>query len=490
MLYCRVIDERQDGDRVVPIRVLVVADDPSLLRATTRQLERAGYEVCACSNGENAVQLVEREPFDVVVSDISMPGLTGIDLLKLLRELRVEIPVILVTGAPALQTAIEAVEYGAFKYLTKPVQLAELLDALKRAAALSRHSRERSAIAGAAPPSIPTALVSGLVLGGRYRLDRLLGQGGMGEVWEATHLLTERPVAVKLVRSALNAQPPMRLRLLREARAAGSIDHPHVVAIYDTFELADGTPVMVMARLRGETLRSSLARRGALPLPDAADVLLPVVSAVGTAHAYGIVHRDLKPDNVFLAADDDGRVVVKVLDFGIAKLLVPEERESAPITASGILVGTPGYMAPEQGFGERDVDQRADVWSIGAILYESLTGVRAIPGDELSQILRRIMTEGAPRIEERLPAMPADVGDLLWRMLAADRRNRPDDLHEAYDVLSRYARASFPAFGAPLSIRPSQSQLPEEVSKPGGGALALAPTQPAASIPMRGDKAE
>jgi serine/threonine-protein kinase len=161
---------------------------------------------------------------------------------------------------------------------------------------------------------------AGAVVAGRYRLDRRIGEGGMGVVWAATHLRTQKTLALKLLRAAVAGDEDTRRRLVREARAACAVQHPNVVAIHDVVELDDGSPVLVMDLLEGESLRDRLTREGVLSLPTLAAILLPVVSAVGAAHALGIVHRDLKPENVFLAREPGGRRGVRVLDFGIAKL--------------------------------------------------------------------------------------------------------------------------------------------------------------------------
>src|SRR5579862_9617713 len=397
--------------------VLVADDEPMLLRAAERSLRGAGYKVTACADGAAAAELLLAQPFDVVVSDIDMPKLGGIALLQFLREREIDVPVVLVTGDPTMDTAILAVEHGAFKYLKKPVRSEELLDVVARAvrrasiSAERRRDSEGGALSG--PSSMPPSIAVGVVLGGRYRLTRPLGEGGMSQVWEGTHLLTGRAVAVKLLHASLNSRAEMRKRLLREARSAGSVSHPNVVDIFDVFELPDGTPVLVMALLRGQTLGRRFAEKGAMTLDEVTALLLPVVSAVGTAHAAGVIHRDLKPENIFLA-DEGGTTVVKVLDFGIAKLISPEGQQGSAVTATGALVGTPGYMAPEQGFGERDVDHRADIWSIGAILYEALSGARPIEAENIGQMLKAFMAGGAMvPLAERRGDLPGDVTSLV-----------------------------------------------------------------------------
>jgi eukaryotic-like serine/threonine-protein kinase len=281
---------------------------------------------------------------------------------------------------------------------------------------------------------------SGEVIAGRYRLDRVLGQGGMGQVWCATHTVTRRRVALKFLRGAVD--PAATRRFLREARAASAVEHPNVVTIHDVFALEDGTPLMVMDLLLGETLGDRLRRDQSLSPSEAARLMLPVVSAVGTAHELGIVHRDLKPDNVFLTADGD----VKVLDFGIAKLGGSGELTETQ-TADGVVIGTPCYMAPEQGFGERDIDHRADIWALGAMLYEVLSGGRPVEGENIGQIVKRLLEDRITPIEALVPDLPDDVAGMIGRMLERKREDRPRDLREVAAALSKHADVDVPSFG-------------------------------------------
>jgi serine/threonine protein kinase len=308
-------------------------------------------------------------------------------------------------------------------------------------------------------------LSAGAVIAGRYRLERPLGQGGMGFVWEATHAVTRRSVAVKVLRGPLGDRPEMRRRLVREARAASAVAHPNVVEVYDVFELDDATPVMVMALLRGETFSRRLERETRLSLGSAADILLPVVSAVGAAHALGIIHRDLKPENVFLASES-GKTIVKVLDFGIAKFSLGNEPGDTAFTTTGTMLGTPCYMAPEQGFGEKDVDHRADIWAIGAMLYEALLGGRPVEGNNLGQVLKSFLTHGIAPLGELLPDLPRELTDLVSSMLAREKTERPGDLRQVHRILSRYASVTAPEFASAArppnetSDGPSGSSLP------------------------------
>jgi eukaryotic-like serine/threonine-protein kinase len=301
-----------------------------------------------------------------------------------------------------------------------------------------------SAVAVVGPRGRRGPLASGAMIAGRYRLDGRLGEGGMGEVWAATQTITRRRVAMKFLKGSTAMRPAMRQRFLREARAASLLRHASVVDVLDAFELEDGVPVIVMDLLLGETLGARLARDGPLRAGALVPLLLPVVEAVEAAHAMGIVHRDLKPENIFLCSDGaGGRVSVKVLDFGIAKLTAREgdAAESGAITGTGSVVGTPWYMAPEQCYGEKDVDARADIWTLGVILYECLSGQRPVAGAHVGQLVKTLLDERIVPIEQRVPGLAPELSRLIGQMLSRQREGRPRSLAEVREVLSRLANS-------------------------------------------------
>lgn len=314
------------------------------------------------------------------------------------------------------------------------------------------------------------SLRPGTLIGERYRLLEPLGRGGMGSVWAATHLLTEREVAMKFVRGPAHARRERRERFLREARAATAVRHPNVIHVLDAFALDDETHVMVMDRLRGETLRARLERHERLSLTETVRLVSPVVSAVRAAHACGIVHRDLKPENIFLASGEDGQVEVKVLDFGIAKLCAPDAEPSGLITQAGATLGTPCYMAPEQATADKDLDQRVDVWALGVILYECLAGLRPIEGESVGQVVMRLMSTGIIPLERVAFGLPEEVTALVGRMLARERAKRPSDLGEVLEVLQRYGGSELPAGSAPARAAPRRARVGMFVAT---GALAV-----------------
>jgi serine/threonine-protein kinase len=314
-------------------------------------------------------------------------------------------------------------------------------------------------------------LAAGTLLGNRFRVERLVGRGGMGDVYAARHATTGKEVALKVLRSADRSW-----RFTREARAATAIKHPNVVEVYDLFEEADGTPVMVMELLEGETFGAYRTTRGALTLQEASQIFVPVLRAVRAAHAKGIVHRDLKPDNIFLARSEAGPVP-KILDFGIAKMLDPLKVGSGTQsheTNTAAIVGTPHYMSYEQAMSE-EIDGRTDIWSIGVILFETLTGRRPIVFDKLGQMFAAFLQGTVPAIRDLVPDLPVDAAGVIDRCLAKKKEDRLDDLAPLIDVLAKYAdgRAEGASAGgrvlgesiAALQLTPGPTSRP--VARPG-----------------------
>lgn len=294
----------------------------------------------------------------------------------------------------------------------------------------------------------------GDVIANRYRLERMLGEGGMGSVWAATHTVTQRAHALKLLKRK-DDDPAMRKRMLREARAASAVRHPNVVTVHDVIEGPDGAPVLVMDLLDGESLGDRLEREKRLELREALRIVRAMLEALEAAHAAGVVHRDLKPDNVFLTNEG-----VKILDFGVAKLTAsdgPARATTNLVTESGAMLGTPCYMAPEQAFAEGEVDARADLWGVGVVLYECLAGVRPADGATLGQVLKVLATGAIVPLEQRAPDVPADVAVLVGKLLASDRDARPASARAVLDALDAIeGSAAISVHDAPSPRRPSR----------------------------------
>jgi serine/threonine-protein kinase len=225
-------------------------------------------------------------------------------------------------------------------------------------------------------PTLP-----GSIFAGKYRIEKVLGRGGMGLVLAARHLGLDEPVAIKVLLPAMMEVAGMVERFTREARASAKIKNDHVVRVTDVDALPSGVPYMVMERLDGIDLSDHFKSVGPLPIADAVRFLLETCSAIGEAHTMGIIHRDLKPANLFLARRRDGLTAIKVLDFGISKAM--QSLGEQTVTVAGTVLGSPSYMSPEQIAAVRDLDGRTDLWSLGVILYQLLTGRVPFPADTL-----------------------------------------------------------------------------------------------------------
>jgi serine/threonine-protein kinase len=321
----------------------------------------------------------------------------------------------------------------------------------------------------------------GATLSGRYRLDRVIGTGGMGIVFAASDLETGTAVAVKCLK---HPDANARRRLLVEARASAAVRHPAVVRVLQVLDLEEG-PAIILELLEGESLGARLAREGVLSLGETARLLVHVCDALDAAHALGIVHRDLKPDNIFLVRDSSTRDPahpVKVLDFGLAKLTAVdgEAQASVGLSTTNALVGTPMYMAPEQVYGDLAPDARIDVWALGLIVFECLTGILPTRAGNVGHVLRKILSDTLPRIEDVDPEVPADVAAEVNRMLARQREDRPARATAIRAVLLRYATAAAP----PPARTVEDAEEPSRVVPP-PPARADSGARPSATPPRR-----
>ncbi|HEX2658866.1 MAG TPA: glycoside hydrolase family 6 protein [Polyangia bacterium] len=271
----------------------------------------------------------------------------------------------------------------------------------------------------------------GQVIAGKYRVTRLLAEGGMGVVYQAHHTVVKRRFAIKFLRAELSQRRESLRRFQREAEAAGALENEHLAATFDFGVLPDGAAYIVMEYLEGETLAALLAREGPLPVSRATDLIVQACRGMAAAHAAGIVHRDLKPENLFVCRRDDGADRVKVLDFGVAKLEDAGAADAA--TRSGSILGTPAYMCPEQARGDKTIDQRADVYALGAILFELVTGQLPHPGESRNAILHHIATQPALSLEVVRPDLPAALVTAVQAALAS----RPDDRPASVELLAQ-----------------------------------------------------
>jgi serine/threonine protein kinase len=296
---------------------------------------------------------------------------------------------------------------------------------------------------------------TGDVLAAKYRLASELGRGGMGTVFRAEHLTLRSAVAVKLIHPGALDAGTVGQRFLREAQAAASIRSPHVVQILD-FGVESGTPFMVMELLEGESLAARLGRVGRLEPTQAARVVTHVARAIQMAHDAGVVHRDLKPDNVFLVCNADEEIA-KVLDFGIAKSLVPDGIDTT--TRTGAVLGTPYYMSPEQARGTRAVDAKSDLWALGVIACECMTGRRPFDGPTLGDLMMKICSDPIPAPSSLGPVPP---GFDAWFQRATERE--PERRFQSALELADSLRAVVGLGESQLSLPPPPASAPFSAS--------------------------
>jgi serine/threonine protein kinase len=341
----------------------------------------------------------------------------------------------------------------------------------------------------------------GDIIGGKYRILRMIGDGGMGSVFEARHEVLGTSAALKFLHSELARRPGLAARFLQEARVSASIQSPHVTKVTDVDQQPDGTPYIVMELLAGESLQQVLDRERKLPKDRAIDYTLQVLSGLEAAHALGVVHRDLKPDNVFITPSAGGPIL-KLLDFGIAKLRQTNEYTKG-LTRPGALMGTPEYMSPEQLYSADKVDHRADLYSLGVLLFEMLCGERPAGGEDAPAIVGNVMAGKIRRLDSIDSKLPADLVAVVHKAISPDKQLRYQSAVELRSALAPFAgelshagrlaatpipagalttpkpepapkqrTAPHPA-AAPAQVTPAASEAPKPPEKPG-----VSPTLP------------
>jgi len=301
--------------------------------------------------------------------------------------------------------------------------------------------------------ALPVRFQAGDVIAAKYQVQRIIGAGGMGVVLQATHLQLGQSVAIKLLNVDEATRAEATVRFLREGRAAASLKGDHVVRIYDVGTLDDGLPFIVMEFLHGVDLAELLEIQGPLSVEQAVEYITQATSAIAEAHDNGIVHRDLKPSNLFATQQSDGSNSIKVLDFGISKSMATDTQLQGNLTATRSVLGSPFYMSPEQVRDAKKVDTRTDIWSLGVILQELLTGEPVFNAETLTGICAAIAADAPTPLRERRPDAPPELERVILRCLEKDPGRR---FQNARDLLAALAslrgRSGFPV-GVPLPLR-------------------------------------
>ena len=444
--------------------LLVVDDNQNNRDIISRQLERRGYNVYLAEDGEGGLSLVESQPIDLVILDIMMPGIGGIETLRRLRRdySPAQLPIIMATAKTDSQDIVECAELGANDHIGKPLDFAILLAKVK---ALLR-------LKAAAEPARPTddeptlsELQPGRVVAGKYRLVEKIGAGAFGAVYKARQMELDHDIAIKILQPGVTANEQSLERFRREGVAACRVRHPNAVSIFDYGVTATDVAFLAMELLEGRPLSKEL-KAGPLTPFRANQILQPICDVLAEAHSKDLVHRDIKPENIFLH-QERGEEIVKVLDFGTAKLM-GESAIQENLTAEGWILGTFAYVAPERLLN-RGYDGRADVYALGVTLFEMLTGAKPFPAsnaDPMAMLAQHV--HEAPRsLRSAAPELPAELEAPIAKALSKDPKERPDAATLARD----FAR-SLQASGLDEPVPDPPPPTPEE-----------APADPAVEAP-------
>ena len=462
--------------------IFLVDDNPNNLTLLYGILRNAGYQVRAANNGRRALETVTAYPPELIMLDINMPEMNGYEVcekLKANHETQ-DIPVIFISALDDVFDKVRAFQVGGIDYVPKPFHAEEVLarvetqlnvfrlrrdleskrmelevkqrqledsnrelerqndELARKNEELSRAQMRTNLIFSALSDVLP-----GTVLDDKYRLDHKIGAGGFGAVYKATHLELGRPVAVKILRPTPGNDTPEALsRFRQEAVSACRLSHPNAVTVVDFGISSTGIAYLVMELLQGRTLKEVLQDQPVLSLRRAAEILSPVCEALATAHGANIVHRDIKPDNIFLHRGDQGGEVIKVVDFGIAKLVGTEHPpEMQGMTETGVILGTPDYMSPERLSGGQ-YDGRSDVYSVAVLLYQMLSGHLPFQFDREAgpyAIALKLMTEEPRPLGDIVLDLPEEIGRLVGRALAKNPEARPSAREFARELSSSVA---------------------------------------------------
>lgn len=411
--------------------LLVVDDNQFVVRTMSRHLEDEGYQVIAARDGEAALRVVNEEPIDLIVLDVNMPGIDGVEVLRTVRQRFTpdQLPVIMATANGRSDDVVQAFDLGANDYVTKPLDFPVMMARIHRE--LRSRTPARDQVDGTVKLFEDVAI--GSVLEGRYRLESRIGKGQFGAVYRATHLILQHDVAVKVLRAPLEDEMSSLERFKQEGISMCRIQHPNAVSVLDFSVTSSGVPFLVMELLEGHTLEDEIKKSGGFSPMACADIVFPMCEVLHEAHRLGIIHRDIKPQNIFLHKSRHG-TVVKVLDFGIAKL-IGEAMLSRKITLEGNSPGTPAYMAPER-YSEIPYDGRSDVYSLGVVLYEMLVGRPPfVVSDGNPMKLALMHLSEIPRPPRELkPELSLELEAVVMRALDKDFERRPSARQLAIDL--------------------------------------------------------
>ncbi|MEM6454687.1 MAG: response regulator [Acidobacteriota bacterium] len=408
-----------------PHTLLLVEDDDLSREILALHMESEGFRVLQASDGHQALEMTGMQAIDLILLDVMMPGLSGIDVLEALRARAShrDLPIIMVTARDQSEEMVSAFELGANDYVTKPFDLPVVL-ARVQAQLRGREPRQ-------APATMPFEAKVGTVLDGKYHLDAVLGSGYAGTVYSAHHVRLQRPVAIKIFNLDLDGthDAAALARFEQEGISACRVQHPNAVQVLDIAVAEQGVAYLVMELLEGRTLYQLLEEEGLMSPAQALEILSPVCDVLHEAHESGLVHRDIKPANIFLQETRYGRTV-KVLDFGIAKLMGDSGSSptaSQELTVEGSIKGTPAFMAPERFSDESGDDGSGDIYSVAVTLYQMLSGhlpFEAAQDNPVRLALMHMREEPTP-LRHWQPPLEGPIERVVMRAMAKDPTMRP-----------------------------------------------------------------
>jgi len=319
----------------------------------------------------------------------------------------------------------------------------------------------------------------GQLLDNKYKIVRLLGEGGMGAVYEGENVRIHHRVAIKVMHPAVEADNGARERFEREAQAAGRIGSEHICEVYDLGELPSGARYMVMEFLAGEPLSTRVLKLGRIPIEAMAPLLLQLLEGLEAAHSAGIIHRDLKPDNVFLQRTKQGGDFVKIVDFGVSKFNALSGGAAMSMTRTGAMVGTPYYMSPEQVRGAKLVDHRSDIYSVGVVLFECITGTLPFQAETFNELMFKIALEAPADAEQLLPGLDPRFGAIVRKAMAREPAQRYESAQQFAAAVAEWMQAAgvaMPAGHASISQSGSGVLHSPFANSSGGHPVVLATT--------------
>ncbi len=396
-------------------RILLVDDDETLLSALAQYLELLGYDVVEATSGNSAIAIIDDSIPDLVVSDVEMPDGSGVDLLRSIRERDLNIPVIIQTGRPKIEAAVECVKLGASDYLSKPVDPIIIKDMIRDV--LSRKDDLSNTLTIRADDR-------GRILGG-YRVVRVLGEGSFGTVFlvEKGNGEERKKYALKILKTHVlreNENRDYMERFIHEAEAASQVVHPNIIEIVE-FGIADEEPIpfIVMGFVDGRSLGDLIHDPDQLNYCDKVKILIQIAGSLGAIHDKKIYHRDIKPDNIII----DGNMKPVLTDFGVARL--PESE----LTMTNMVLGTPSYLSPE-GFMTAKVDNRSDIFSFGVVAYEFLLGKKPFIAENLPHLAHLVNAERPIEPRKAVDNFPVGLQFVLAKMLRKRPKDRYQSAHE------------------------------------------------------------